>query len=149
MAEPHIIGALRDKRSELAGMVMSLEQQLAEHRASLMHVDATMRLFDPDLRPEDIRPRRRRTCNAWFRPGECLRLIYDVLRDAPQSMTTREIAERIAEGKSIPLTGDRQRELIQKTVLASLNRAKGTVERTEVAGVVRWRVRQAARARCQ
>ena len=63
-------------------------------------------------------------------------------------MTTREIAERIVEGKSIPLTGDRQRELIQKTVLASLNRVKDTVERTALAGVVRWRVRQAARARC-
>jgi hypothetical protein len=47
MTELHVIAALRDKRSELAGMVTGLEQQLAEHRASLTHVDATMRLFDP------------------------------------------------------------------------------------------------------
>jgi hypothetical protein len=43
----------------------------------------------------------------------------------------------------------RGRALIQKTILASLNRAKDTIERIETAGVVGWRVRQAARARCQ
>ena len=39
---------------------------------------------------------------------------------------------------------NRARALIQKTVLASLSRAKGTIERTETAGVVSWRVCQAA-----
>jgi hypothetical protein len=149
MAEPHIIGALRDKRRELVGIVMSLEQQLVVHRAGLTHLDATMRLFDPELRPEEMRPRQRRSCNAWLRPGECLRLIYDVLRDAPAPVTTRELAERIVAVKSLAVTDDRQRALIQKTILASLSRAKATIERIETAGVVGWRVRQAARARCQ
>lgn len=141
MAEPHVIGALRDKRSELAGMVMGLEQQLVQHRASLTHLDATMRLFDPELRPEEIRARQRRTCNAWFRPGECLRLIYDVLRDVPQPMTTRELVERITDMKVILVRDDRQRALIQKTILASLSRAKETIERIETAGGVRWQIR--------
>ena len=149
MAEPHVIGALRDKRSELAGIVMSLELQLVQRRASLTHLDATMRLFDPELRPEESRPRRRRTCNAWFRPGECLRLIYDVLRDAPEPVMTPDLVERIMAMKSMLANGDRERALIQKTILASLSRAKATIERIETAGVVRWRVRQAARARCQ
>jgi hypothetical protein len=149
MAELHVIAALRDKRSELSGLMMGLERQLAEHRASLTHVDATMRLFDPQLRPEDIRPRRQRTRSAWFRPGECLRLIYDVLREAPEPVTTRELSDRIIAVKGISVSDDRQRALIEKTILASLNRAKGTIERIKTAGVVRWRVRQAARARCQ
>jgi len=149
MAEPHVIGALRNKRSELAGIVLGLEQQLVQRRASLTHLDATMRLFDPELRPEDIRPRRRRTCNAWFRPGECLRLIYDVLRDAPEPVTTRDLAERIMAMKRLSASDARERALIQKTILASLNRARDTIERVETAGVVSWRVRQAARACCQ
>ena len=53
MAELHVISALRDKRSELAGIVNRLQQQLAEHRASLAHLGATMLLFDPDIRPRD------------------------------------------------------------------------------------------------
>ena len=144
MAEPHVICGLRDKRAELAGMVNRLEQQLVQHRASLMHLDATMRLFDPDLRPEEIRPRQLRAHNDWFRPGECLRLIYDVLRDAAQPMTTRNLSGRIMVAKGIAEADTRARQLIHKTVLASLTRAKQTIERIEAAGVVSWRVGQAA-----
>ncbi len=144
MAEPHVICGLRDKRAELAGMVNRLEQQLVQHRASLMHLDATMRLFDPDIRPEEIRPRQLRAHNDWFRPGECLRLIYDVLRDAAQPVTTRDLAGRIIAAKGIADADTRARQLIHKTILASLTRAKQTVERIEAAGVVSWRVGQAA-----
>ncbi len=140
MAELHVISALRDKRSELAGIVSQLQQQLTEHRASLAHLDATMLLFDPDVRPEEIRPRQQRSRSSWFRPGECLRLIYDVLRDTPQPVTTRELAERIMRVKAIPGADDRRRELIQKTICGSLARAKGTIERIETAGVVKWRL---------
>jgi hypothetical protein len=140
MAEPHVIGALRDKRAELDGMLRQLEQQLAQQRASLDHVDATMRLFDPDIRPNDIRPRQRRARNAWFRPGECLRLIYDELREATEPVTTRELAERIMRVKVIPAADDQRRERVQKTLLGSLNRAKQTIARVEIAGVVSWRL---------
>jgi hypothetical protein len=140
MAELHVIGALRNKRAELAGTIRQLEQQLARERTNLAHLDATMRLFDPNIRPKDIRPRQRRTHNAWFRRGECLRLIYDELRDASQPVTTRELAERIMRVKAISAADDHRRELIQKVLLGSLNRAKETIARIETAGVVGWRL---------
>jgi hypothetical protein len=141
--EQHVIRALRDKRSELAGLVKGLEQKLGEHRTALVHLDATLRLFDPGMRPEEIRPRQPRTRSVWFRPGECLRVIYDVLRDAPQPLTTREIAERVMNVKRLANSDERSRALIQKVVLGSLSRARDTIERVEAGGVVRWRVGQA------
>ena len=99
-----------------------------------------MRLFDPDVRPKDIRPRRIRARNVWFRQGECLRLIYDELREATQPVTTRELAERVMRVKAISAADDHQRELIQKTLLGSLNRATETIERVETAGVVSWQL---------
>ncbi len=140
MAEPHVIGALRNKRAELAGSLRQLEQEFTKQRTDLAHLDATMRLFDPNIRPKDIRPRQRRKHNAWFRPGECLRLIYDELREASQPMTTRELAERIMRVKAIPADDDHRRELVQKTLLGSLNRAKQTIARVNTAGVVTWRL---------
>jgi hypothetical protein len=140
MAELHVIGALRNKRAELAGILRQLEQQLVQQRANLAHVDATMRLFDPDIRPNDIRPKLPRERNAWFRQGECLRLVYDELREASQPMTTRQLAEQIMRVKAIPAADDQRRERVQKTLLASLNRAKQTIARVEIAGVVRWRL---------
>jgi hypothetical protein len=65
-------------------------------------------------------------------------LIYDELRGAPQPMTTRELTERIMRVKAVPTTDDRRRELMQKTLLGSLNRAKETIARIEIAGVVSW-----------
>jgi hypothetical protein len=141
VAEQHVIRALRDKRSELAALVRGLEQKLGEHRTALTHLDATLRLFDPEIRPEEIRPCQPRTRSVWFRPGECLRLIYDVLRDAPQPLPTREIADRVIGMKGLTNGDERSRALIQKVVLGSLSRARDTIERVETAGVVRWRVR--------
>ncbi len=71
MAEPHVIGALRNKRAELAGVVSQLERQLSHQRANLAHLDATLRLFDPTIRLTAIRPRRQYVRNTWFRHGEC------------------------------------------------------------------------------
>lgn len=142
MGELQVIGGLRDKRAELVGMVGRLEQQLADYRVSLTHLDATMRLFDPDLLlAVDLQQRER---VSWFRPGECLRTIYDVMREAPQPLTTRDVARRVIAAKGITVADDRTQSLIQKTILASLSRAKNTLERLEVDGVVSWRVRQAA-----
>lgn len=140
MAEPHVISALSNKRAELAAIVSQLERQLAQQQADLAHLDATMRLFDPNMRPDKIRPKQPRTRSVWFRPGECLRLIYDALREAAQPMTTHQLAERIIRVKALPMADDRQRALVQKTILGSLNRAKETIVRVEVAGVVSWRL---------
>jgi Co/Zn/Cd efflux system component len=40
MAEPHVIGALRNKRAELGGALRQLEQQLARERTNLAHLEA-------------------------------------------------------------------------------------------------------------
>ena len=140
MAEPHVMDALREKRSELSGIVSQLEQQIAQNRASLVHLDAAMWLFDPDLGPEQTGPRQQPPRTAWFRPGECLRLIHDVLREAPQSMTTRALTEQVMGLKAIVPADGRSCALVQKTVLGSLSRAKATIQRVETAGVASWRI---------
>ena len=112
MAEPHVIGALRNKRAELAGVVSQLERQLSQQQADLTHLDATLQLFDPTIRVTEIRPRRQYMRNTWFRHGECLRLIYDVLREAGQPVTTRDLSERIMQIKAIPTAEARTRDLV-------------------------------------
>jgi hypothetical protein len=140
MAEQNVISALQSKRAELADMLRQLEQQRVQQQTNLTHLEATMRLFDPNIQPEESRPGQQRTRSVWFRQGECLRLIYDQLRDATQPVTTRALAERIMRVKAMPTTDDHHREMIQKTLLGSLNRAKETIARVESAGVVSWQL---------
>jgi hypothetical protein len=51
------IGASSNKRAKLAGIVRQLERQRRQQQSNLAHLDATMRLFDPDIRRNKIRPR--------------------------------------------------------------------------------------------
>src|ERR1035441_5121762 len=81
MAEPLVIGLLSSKRAEIAGVIADLERQVAEQRAALLHLDATIRLFDPGARPETIRPK---SANA-FLPFTSLQNI--VLRYVPSGLS--------------------------------------------------------------
>jgi len=105
-----------------------------------VHLDAAMRLFDPDLVQEATSSRSQRPRSTWFNPGECLRLIHDVLREAPRPMTTRALTEQVMGLKAIAPTDERSCALVQKTVLGSLSRAKATIQRVDAAGVVSWRI---------
>ncbi len=68
MAELHVMDVLHAKRSELSGIVSHLEQQTVQHRASIVHLDAAMRLFNPDLVPEEAGSRQQHPRRAWLAP---------------------------------------------------------------------------------
>ena len=140
MSELPIVSSLREKRLELAGILDDLERQANARRADLAHLDATIRLFDPNDVLVAAQPARQRRYNEWFRPGECRRKIHDVLRDAAEPMTTREIVEKIMAARGLSSDDARARELIHKTVLGSLNRATETIARTQAASSAAWRV---------
>jgi hypothetical protein len=97
MAEPHVVAALRDKRAELSGSIADLEKRIGQHRADLLHVDAVLRLFAPDLEPATILPKAVRRPSGWFRPGELARMVLDVLRTASTPLSIREITVQIME----------------------------------------------------
>jgi hypothetical protein len=140
MSDPSVISSLREKRLEVARILDDLERQSNARRADLAHLDATIRLFDPNDVLDVGQPAARRRYNEWFRPGECRRKIHDVLRDAAEPMTTREIVEKIMAARGLSSDDARARELIHKTVLGSLNRATETITRTQAAGSAAWRV---------
>jgi hypothetical protein len=140
MSKVDVLRALHDKQGELTAGANGREQQIVEHPAGLGHLEEAMQLFDPQVQVGADRARQRTTQRTWLRPGEALRVIYDVLREAPLPMAARDIAERVIATKGIGLADDHSRVLIQKTILASLSRAKETSERVTTDGMVRWRV---------
>jgi hypothetical protein len=90
MAESHVVSALVDKRAEIAGLIRQTEQQLGQFRADLMHLDATLRLFAPDLEPKTIRAKAIRRSDGWFALGEVRRRVLDALRRAARPMRAPE-----------------------------------------------------------
>jgi hypothetical protein len=57
MAETHVLSALLDKRAELAGKIEFVQTELRQLIIDLDNLDATIRLFDPEIDLEAIKPK--------------------------------------------------------------------------------------------
>jgi hypothetical protein len=104
MAEPHVISALRDKRAELDGELRQAEKRIVQLRADLESIDGALRVFDPSLAPQTIRPKLKRKPPAHFRHGQFSRAVLDTLRRANEPMTARDIATKIASDYRIEVS---------------------------------------------
>lgn len=94
---PNTVSALRGKRGEIAGLIDALQDQLRAAIIGLDHIDATLRMFDPDIELDEIRPKPLPPRHHAFK-GQVTRAILTMLRaegamDA-KAITIRLMAER-------------------------------------------------------
>ena len=122
MAESHVVSGLVAKRGELAGEVERCRRELHRLADELDHLDATIRLFAPDYALGDIRPRKRRRAHHWFVPGECQRLVLEVLRDAAGPLSDQDVTVAARKGLQ---DHPEAFAALQKTTLAVLRRLAG------------------------
>jgi len=140
MADPHVISALRAKRAEVAGLIDSLERQIAQCRANLIHLDAVLRLYQPERDPTEIKPKRSVHRNRYFAAGELARLCLEAFRDAAEPLSVPDIVGCVIAAKGFD-AGDRVlREALTTLVKATLNpmRRRGVVEKIGQGRGVRW-----------
>ena len=131
MAESLVVSGLVAKQGELAGEVEHHRRELQRLADELGHVDATIRLFDPGYDLGAIRVRQRGHRHQWFGPGECQRLVLDVLREAAEPLSGNELTHALLVRKD--LEGHREAPAqVKKTASAVLRRllAKGVVHRS-------------------
>jgi len=122
MTTPHVVSALQEKRAEVSGVIADLERRIAQHRADLVHVDAVLRLYVPELAPETIPPKAVRRRNGWFKPGELSRLVLDVLRIAPAAMAVKDIAAAVMARRGLDPADERTAHLVRKLVNNTVTR---------------------------
>lgn len=143
MAETHVVSALIAKRSEVAGLIADFERKAAQQRADLVHVDAVLRLYAPELEPDCIPSKAVRRRNGWFKAGELVRMVLDTLRIAPAPMPTREIAAAVMVRCGLDQADARTARLIGKLVNNALTRQAGDlIEKIALHRSVTWRVRR-------
>jgi hypothetical protein len=142
MAESHVVSALVAKRSEVAGLIADLERKAAQQRADLVHVDAVLRLYAPELELDGIPLRAVRRRNGWFKPGELIRAVLNILRVAPAPMSTREIAAAVMVERGLDPADTHTVRLVGKLVNNTLARQAGDlIEKIVERRSVMWRVR--------
>ena len=123
MGETHVVTALKTKRAEISGHVHDLERKLVRHRASLAAIDATIRLYAPELNPDSIPPKRTYRRTRYFAKGELSRRVVDVLRQASgKPMTTAAITSAVLADKGFPIGEAALSDAVTDMVLTVLRR---------------------------
>lgn len=139
---PNTISALKRKRAEIAGLIVDLEKRLTALRADLLHLDHTLRLFDPNVEPRHIAPKHPQIRNTgYFVRGELTRRIYDALREG-QVVSASDLAELAMTAKALPADDRYIRATFRTRFEVRLSQLadKGTVERIGGGKGVRWRL---------
>src|SRR5258708_22615451 len=114
------VAALIRKRAEIAGNIADLESQITALRDDLLHVDHTLRLFDPNVEPRHIPAKHPQIRNdGYFGRGEITRRIYDALRGG-QVVSAVEIVDLAMTAKTLPVDDKHLRAAFTTRCLARL-----------------------------
>ena len=119
MAEPHVVTALIRKRAEIAGQLEAAQNHARQLVIDLDHVDATLRLYVPDIDLEEIKPKPLPPRHAAFR-GEVSRLILEALRASPEGMTAQALAQHFMAERGMNTADKATARLIGKRIGSSL-----------------------------
>ena len=97
---PNLLNGLVAKRAEIAGQIEANQAALRKLVADLDAVEATIRVFDPTVDLDAVRPRPVPPRHAAFK-GEVTRVVFDCLRNAEAPLTSREIALKLIEWRRL------------------------------------------------
>ena len=128
MAEPHVVTGLIHKRSELAGQIEHHQTVLRQLIIDLDNLDATLRLFVPDIELAEIKPKPFPPRHAAFK-GEVARVIFSALRQSDCPLSTYELTRMFMAERELNTADLKLVKTIGKRVGSSLrhHRIKGTV----------------------
>jgi hypothetical protein len=118
MENEHVVSGLIRKRAEMAGQIEHAQTVLRQLIIDLDNLDATLRLFVPDIDLEDIKPKPLPPRNAAFK-GEVSRIVFAVLREKGP-MTGQQLAQFVMADRGLNAADVRLVKTISKRVQSCL-----------------------------
>jgi hypothetical protein len=129
------------KRADMLAEIEGLQALASARIADLHALETTLRIFDPDIAMDGLPARRLPPIYQAFR-GEIARFVLDVLRGAPDGLTTREITVAMMKARQLNPADKAACKLIQKRAGHSLMklRSKGALRsaKDDPSGMLRW-----------
>jgi len=141
MERPNTIAGLQAKRKEMAKLLKLLDQEYKKVVCDLDHIDACIRLFDPEADIQRVRLNRYATKHR-AKKGEHQRFVLDCLREATGPLTSKEISLAWIEDRGLK-PDESTRVILTKRTGATINalKHKGVVESTSYRdGYKTWRL---------
>jgi hypothetical protein len=130
MENQYVIDGLRVKLSEIQAAIRATKQRIKALEGDRATVTQALRLFE--VEPEGIA--------SGFQPGTLTRTILDTLRQSPESLSAREIAEAIARQAGRPLD-KRETDMLIARVRNAVPRLSDKLDGETRERVTYWRVK--------
>jgi hypothetical protein len=99
MKNDHVLSGLIAKRAEIAGKIETMQREMRVLVATIGHIDATIRTFDPSAALEDILPKLPPRFQAF--KGEVQRILLDTLRQSKTPLPVFDLSLSVAAGRGI------------------------------------------------
>jgi hypothetical protein len=99
MPNEHVLSGLIAKRAEIAGKIEMMQREMRVLVATIGHIDATIRTFDPSAALEDITPKLPPRFQAF--KGEVSRILLDALREAKAPLPVFDLTLLVAASRAI------------------------------------------------
>jgi hypothetical protein len=141
MKNEHVVSGLIAKRAELSGRVEMMQREIRDLVLAIDHIDAAIRMFDPNADLDDIKPKLPPRHSA-FR-GEVSRLVLNALRKSDKALPVSELALHVAAGRGLTNEDKPFLRVLSRRVGACLRnlRKKGLVRlRREINGIGLWEI---------
>ena len=129
MAETHVLSALIRKRAAIAGRIDHTQDARRQLVIDLDNLDATIRLFKPDIDLAEIKPKPLPPRHQAYQ-GEVTRIVLAALRQSQKPLTAQEIAQHVMAERGLKTSDKRLVRLVGKRVGACLrhNRERSIVQ---------------------
>lgn len=140
--QPNVLHALTRKRAEIAGQIEHNQLTLRRLIGELDHIDAAIRIFNPDIDIGSIPSKPVPPRHAAFK-GEVTRTVFRALREAKQPLTSRDIALILMRERGLNPDDKDLSVIMVKRVCACLRvqKKKGLLRNAPVEGSLQgWEV---------
>ena len=122
MAESHVISGLVAIRSKLDCIIQFHRNEIQRLSGDVGHIDAAIKMFEPDYDLRTIKAKAPRQANPWFEHGEANKMVMDVLRASSTPLSTRQIGEAMVAHKGHAVNGAQEWDTVLKPVLGAAQR---------------------------
>lgn len=138
----HVVSGLMKRRAELAGQVEEVQARLRQLLNDIDNLDATLRIFQPDIDLEEIKPKPLPPRFPAYK-GEIARIVLTALRQTTGALTTRDLTIRVMTERGLNLKDKKLMGAMAKRTGACLEsyRNRGLIKsERHAANVITWEI---------
>ena len=103
MTDTHVVSALKTKRTQVASQIEALQGQLRQATIDLDHVEAALRLFDPEVDLAALSPRKVAPV-LYDTKGDTGRIILETLRTSMRPLSTAQVCDAVMLARGLTRT---------------------------------------------